>query len=135
MSENTLVTAGTFSFPHEAEIARSTLEAEGIAAYVADAHTINMQWLYSNAMGGVRVQVHQKDLTVAKEVLNTDYSSLVDSEVGVEINEKCSKCGGLLEPYTKGRRPAYIVFLLLGFPLFFHQHGSRCASCGDFTKT
>lgn len=135
MSENSLVTAGTFSFPLEAEIARATLESEGIPAYVADAHTINMQWLYSNAMGGVRVQVHLKNLDAAKEILSTDYSSLVESEVGNEENGACSICGGVLEPYTKGKRPAFLVFLLLGFPLFFYKHGSRCASCGNFTKT
>ena len=135
MSKNTLVTAGTFSFPHEAEIARSTLEAEGITAYVADAHTINMQWLYSNAMGGVRVQVHLQNLEAAKEILNTDYSSLVESEVGENEKRECSKCGGVLEPYTKGKRPAFLVFLLFGFPLFFYKHGFRCVSCGSFTKT
>lgn len=135
MNENSLVTAGTFSFPHEAEIARSTLEAEGVVAYVADAHTINMQWLYSNAMGGVRVQVHLKDLKAAKEILSTDYSSFVESEIGIEEQKSCSKCGDLLEPYTKGKRPAYLVFLLFGFPLFFYEHGFRCISCGNFTKT
>tara|TARA_R100001143_G_scaffold755_1_gene2242 strand:- start:4968 stop:5165 length:198 start_codon:yes stop_codon:yes gene_type:complete len=48
-----LKTVATFSFPHEAHIARAKLESEGIPALVADEHTINMQWLYSNALGGV----------------------------------------------------------------------------------
>lgn len=134
MSENTLVTAATYSFPYEAEIARSTLESEGITAFVADAHTINMQWLYSNAMGGVRVQVYKKNLDVAQEILNTDFSSFVESAVDCEEEAKCSVCGGELEPYTKGKRPAFLVFLFLGFPLFFYQHGLRCVDCGHFTR-
>lgn len=135
MNENTLVTARTFSFPHEAEIARATLEAEGVLAFVADTHLINMYWLYSNALGGVRVLVRTKDLATAKEVLSTDYSSFVDSETGIEENRQCSKCDGELKPYTKGRKPAYLVFLLFGFPLFFYQHGFRCVCCKAFTNT
>ncbi|MBV1870506.1 MAG: DUF2007 domain-containing protein [Gammaproteobacteria bacterium] len=134
MSENTLVTAARYSFPHEAEIARSSLESEGITAFVADAHTINMQWLYSNAMGGARVQVYKKNLVAAQKILNTDYSSFVESEVGCDEQSKCLKCGGGLELYTKGKRPAFFVFLLLGFPLFFYKHGLRCINCGHFTK-
>ena len=43
-----MVTIATFSFPYEAQIARAKLDSEGIPATVADEHTINMQWLYSN---------------------------------------------------------------------------------------
>lgn len=135
MNENSLITVATYSFPHEAEIARATLESQDILAFVADAHTINMQWLYSDAMGGVRVQVQQKNFEAAKLILNTDYSSLVDSDIANEAEQKCSKCGGLTEHYTKGKKPAFIVFFLLGFPLFFYEHGLKCKLCGHFTKT
>ncbi|WP_067867110.1 putative signal transducing protein [Neptuniibacter marinus] len=135
MNKNILVTAARYSFPHEAELARSSLEAKGITAFVADAHTINMQWLYSNALGGVRVQVYKRNLEAAQAILNTDYSSCVESEVDCDEEPKCSKCGGVLEPYTKGKRPAFVVFILFGFPLFFYQHGLRCTHCGYFTQT
>ena len=48
-----MITVARFSFPHEAYIAKASLEAAGIDSFIADEHTINMQWLYSNAMGGV----------------------------------------------------------------------------------
>jgi hypothetical protein len=141
MNENSLITVATYSFPYEAEISRATLESNGIMAFVADAHTINMQWLYSNAMGGVRVQVQRKNFEAARLILNTDYSSLVESEIENDEAEndgaeyKCSKCHGITEPYTKGKKTAFLVFFLLGFPLFFYQHGVKCKSCGHFTKT
>lgn len=67
-------TVATFSFPHEAHIVRAMLEAEGIPAIVADEHTINMDWLYSNALGGVKVQVPEAMLADAAEILKKDYS-------------------------------------------------------------
>jgi len=64
-----VVTLTRFSTAWEAEILRARLQEEGIFAAVADAHTITMNWLYSNAMGGVRVQVPQGQLAAAREVL------------------------------------------------------------------
>lgn len=52
-----LVTICRYSFPYEAHVARALLESEGIPVFLADEHTINMQWLYSDALGGVRLQV------------------------------------------------------------------------------
>lgn len=42
----------TFSFPYEAQIAKTQLEAFGIPVYIENEHTINMDWFYSNALGG-----------------------------------------------------------------------------------
>lgn len=132
MNENSLVTVASYSFPHEAQIARATLESQGIPAFVADEHTINMQWLYSNAMGGVRVQVPFKHLDQARQLLSADFSSTLDSESAGPV---CSHCGsGHLVPYTKGKKPAFLLFLLLGFPLFFYRHGYKCEKCGAFNK-
>lgn len=52
-----MMTITTFSLPIEAQIAWAKLDSEGIPAFVADEHTINAHWLYSNALGGVRLQV------------------------------------------------------------------------------
>lgn len=133
MSENSLVTAARYSFPHEAEIAQSRLKSEGIPAFVADSHTTNMG-LYSSAMAGVRLQVHKKNLVAAEKILNTDYSSFLESEVGCDEQSTCSECGARLELYTKGKRPAVVVFLLLGFPLLFYKRGLRCSHFGHITK-
>jgi hypothetical protein len=75
-----LVTIARFSFPFEAQIAKSKLEAMGIPAFVADEHTINMDWLYSNAMGGVRLQVLQEQAAAAIELLKEDNSQAVEAE-------------------------------------------------------
>ena len=135
MNNSELITIASYSFPHEAHVAKANLDAAGIPAFIADEHTINMQWLFSNALGGVRVQVPAQYAEMAQEVLAQDYSHLLEEEFG-EVEIKCSKCGsGNVEPFTKGKKPAFLVFLLLGFPLFFYQHGTKCKECGNFDKS
>lgn len=87
-----LKTVATFSFPHEAHIARAKLESEGIPALMADEHTINMPWLYSNALGGVRLQVPSSAFDQAKEILARDCSDDLIAEVG-ENPYICPSCG------------------------------------------
>ncbi len=48
---------------------RVRLEDEGIVCLVPDEFTVIMNPLYSNAVGGVRLQVRASDIERAKEVL------------------------------------------------------------------
>jgi hypothetical protein len=137
-----LVTIATFSFPHEAHLARIRLEAADIDAFVADEHTINAQWLYSNAMGGVRLQVHATQAEHAARVLAEEDSQdeVVDAkgtstEGSPDCSEtpelRCAQCGGELGPSTvHGRRPAFLSWLLLGLPLWPLRRRLSCLECG-----
>lgn len=133
-----LVVVGRYSFPLDAQIAKSNLESAEITAYIADEHTINMQWLYSDALGGVRLMVSESDVEEAKEILAQDFSAAVVEESGDDIDSTfrvCSYCSSHnAELYTKGKKSAFMIFILLGFPLFFYQHGIKCHDCGKFTK-
>jgi hypothetical protein len=64
-----LVTVERFTEVWEAHILRARLEAEGLLASIADEHLVSMDWFYSNAIGGVRVQVPACELARAQEVL------------------------------------------------------------------
>jgi hypothetical protein len=57
----------TFAFVHQAHVVRSQLEAEGIAAYLPDEYAEG--WELSRAGGGVAVQVSEKDVIRANQVL------------------------------------------------------------------
>ena len=132
------VQIASFSFPHEAHIAKASLDAANIPATIADEYTINMDWLYSNALGGVRVFVPKEYEEEARALIEQDYSYLVDQEFEEIIEEKktCSSCGSSeLEAFTIGKKPAFLVILLLGFPLFFYKHGVRCKICGETVTT
>lgn len=132
-----MITVATFSFPHEAHIAKLKLDAKEIPAFVADEHTINMQWLYSSAIGGVKLQVPAPFVEQAIQALAEDFSDLLESDDEDDREEpRCPACGSqALTPYIRGKKPAFLVFLLLGFPLFFYRRGFRCDACWAFVAS
>ncbi|RRJ83003.1 DUF2007 domain-containing protein [Aestuariirhabdus litorea] len=126
-----LVTVARYSFPYEAQIARARLQAQGIEAYVADEHTINMQWLYSDALGGVKVQVVVEDLEQARSILAEDLSC--ELEAGLELPDPpspcCQGCGSPhLEPY--GHKTSLFLVLLSWRIGWSAPHSLRCRDCG-----
>lgn len=130
------VVIARFSFPLDAQIARASLVSAGIPAFVADEHTINMDWFYSNAMGGVRLHVRREDLDEARRILETDFSELVDEfftdDESVDV-VRCRRCrSDQVVAFTKGEQPAFLVFMLLGLPLLFYKEGLKCKDCGAF---
>jgi len=65
-----MITIATFSKVEEAHLLRMRLEDAGVSAYLRDENTIQIDWLYSNALGGVRVDVADEDVDAAKAVLD-----------------------------------------------------------------
>ena len=119
-------TIATFSKPEEAHLFRTRLEAAGIPAYVQDEYLIQMDWLYSNAIGGVRVQIADENLDEAREFLANDSPQTTPEAVDVV----CPKCGSHdTSPDELPRRISFLSFLLFSFPLLFARHRWRCASC------
>jgi hypothetical protein len=70
----------SFSQPYEAHLACSALEAAGIQARIADEHIVAADWLYSNAVGGVKVLVRSSDVEAARAVLETPASVVDDAD-------------------------------------------------------
>jgi hypothetical protein len=69
-----MVTIATYDFWPNAEIARGRLQAEGIEAVLADQHLVQTDWLYSIAVGGIKLQVAASDVEPALHIINQDYS-------------------------------------------------------------
>ena len=121
-----MITVATFSKPEEAHLFRMRLEAAGIPAFVQDENLVQTDWLFSNAVGGVRVQIADDDVTAAKEFLAADVPSpFPDAEDVV-----CPACGSRqTAPDEWPRRLFFLSLLVFGFPLFFGRRRWRCASC------
>ena len=64
------------------------MEAEGITAIVLDEYLIGIDWMYSQAIGGVKVQVDEADFERAGRILQQDYSGKLEGKnVGASANE------------------------------------------------
>ena len=70
-----MVTIATFDFVTDAEIVRGRLLAEGIHSDLVDQHLVQTDWLYSIAVGGIKLQVAEPDVARALAVLAHDYSA------------------------------------------------------------
>lgn len=64
-----LVTVATFSSAFNAHVYEGRLRAEGIEAYIKDEHTIQVNPFYSQALGGIKLQVKDTDIEEAKRIL------------------------------------------------------------------
>jgi hypothetical protein len=119
-------TIATFSKPEEAHLFRTRLEAVGIEAVVQDEHLGQLMWLYSNAIGGIRVQVDDADLDATREFLAEDQPQPCPEAVEVA----CPSCSSTeTAPDELPRRFAYLCLLLMNFPVLLGRHRWRCAKC------
>jgi hypothetical protein len=69
MKTDNYITVLTFTYPYEVAIIRGRLESEGIECFVQDELTVQVHPFYSNAIGGVKLQVKASDLQQAVEIL------------------------------------------------------------------
>ncbi len=115
-----MLTLAKFQSPDEAHLARMKLEGSGIEAFIADETLVSMNWLYSNAIGGIRLQVREEDLERAMEILQ-----LAPSEEGIVT---CPRCGSQNIKYRK-IGPAAALGLLIGFLLPAKANKIDCVDC------
>ena len=145
--EAELITIANFSHPTEADPVVAWLESEGIECFVTNEHTITMNWLYSNAIGGVGVRVKAADVERANEILQAvstpdtvgDESTPTDSEMDQESDATseicCPKCGSENVYYEKfSRRLVFASWVILSVPLPFLKKKWKCRECEHLFK-
>lgn len=134
--DKNLITLQQFSQPTKAYIIKGKLEFEGIECFIADEHLVTLNWLYSNALGGIKLQIRKTDIEKAKEVLARDQK--IDSDPKkkkANLEETCSRCGSEDVYFEKYNRKKYFwSWLLLGIPIPFLKRKWKCYSCGHEWK-
>ncbi len=133
MNASEWVEAENFPTPIDAQVAKARLEAHGIAAAVFDAELAN-SWVYTNALGGVRLMVAPQDLEAARKVLAendpVEASVVADDEVISDDASFCPRCHSKdVEIESAGRSPSgWLGGLMTG--LFGPRRMLRCRNCG-----
>lgn len=84
-----LVSIASYWTLWEAELALARLEAESIPARLGNAALVYWVWHYSNAVGGVRVDVAARDAEAARAVVNPAH----DEPAEGSPPWTCSRCG------------------------------------------
>ena len=136
-----LVTVGTFTGPIEAHLAKGRLEAEGIPAFVAHEHHIWANWVYSHALGGVKLQVASEKAdqaaAILKEHIEGKYEAALKEEFPDIKDSACPKCGS---KNFKSTIPfgllALVIFSLGALAIIFpvRRENHACLKCGNKWK-
>ena len=111
-----------FEYSTEAHLVRSKLNSEGIKTLLMDEKTIDTDPLLSQAIGGVKLLVHNSDLEKASAVYN-EIRAYEKEAKGNDIH--CKKCNSIKILVAPSQRKN--VFYML-FP-FFESSKFICNDC------
>ncbi|MDP4283109.1 MAG: hypothetical protein Q8891_01695 [Bacteroidota bacterium] len=121
-----LVTIRTFQNYFSTHILLTKLRHEGIECYLKDEFTITVDPFLSNAVGGIKLVVKQKDEQEACELLR-----LFDEEYRNSV--ACPKCGShsieLVPKRTTANMITAILSWLLGDYAVSAENIYQCSSC------
>lgn len=135
--ERKMVTVAKYRDLSEAIVARSVLEAADIACFLRDENTVRMDWLWSNLLGGLRLQVATADVERAEDLLAQQSPRTIDLGGGEEFRSPvCPQCGSdEIVLHDPGVKTGAVALLLTGLPLRMPPSSSpeevwRCLQCG-----
>ncbi len=130
--QHRLLTIAAFDQPATAHIYKGRLEAEGVPAFLADEEIVTANWFYSNAIGGVKLQVQEADAARAAKILGLASSILIEAaEETPDDAWICPRCESVNVHYEKYRtRGVFLSMLLAGFPFPFLKRRWKCNDCG-----
>lgn len=124
-----MVTIRRFRDLPEALLAKGSLESAGIECALTDENMVRLDWLISNLLGGVKLQVTPDDAAAAQAILDQPIPGDFDvSGVGSYEQPQCPKCGSL-DINFRETHPAAYAGLLVSLPLPLHRRAWRCQSC------
>jgi hypothetical protein len=125
------VTVAAFDHPAAAHLARLRVEAEGIDCVLLDENLVATDWLVSNAVGGIKLQVPAPDAARARAMIAPQHVTAEVPAAGRSV--ECPRCGSA-SVWPAPLRPAAVLLsvLLLGTPLPFLliARKARCDGCG-----
>ena len=125
--KNTYTTLAVFEYSTEAQVTKSRLESEGLQVILTDEVTIDADPLLSQAIGGVKLQVHTDDFHKAQILYNSFRAYEKDEEGNAILCVKCRSKRILIAPSQEGN----IWYRL--FP-FFEKKKYICNDCKTIFK-
>jgi predicted Zn-ribbon and HTH transcriptional regulator len=127
-----LITIERFRDLPLALLAKGKLESAGIQCWLADENMVRMDWLWSNLIGGMRLQVSAEDAQAARSVLlEPTPETFTEDEVGHIFQQpRCPRCNSLDIGFESiDRFWTYGLWLLLPFVMPIRKDNWRCYAC------
>jgi hypothetical protein len=128
-----LVMLRSYRDPIDAELAKSRLESAGIPALILDKHLASIQWLYSNAIGGAKIEVDESDLDASLELLQEEHSAdlaeIPESQSPPVDGDLCPVCSSSMVRASRVHRTAAALSLATSLPFIAWRRRWVCTSC------
>ncbi|AXG68501.1 hypothetical protein KORDIASMS9_00716 [Kordia sp. SMS9] len=124
--KNDFYTVTTFEYTAEARVMQGKFMSEGIEVFLRDQYTVDVDPFVSNAIGGVKLQVHLQDKEAAIALYNELREYEVDRKRNRIICPNCNENKVLIAPPKKN-----LLYLL--FP-FIEPKRYQCNVCGEIFK-
>jgi len=131
--DDPLITIERFRDLPVALLAKGKLESSGIECWLADENLVRMDWLLSNLIGGMRLQVSADDEEEARRILlEPTPENFTDDEVGQSFQQPhCPRCDSLDIGFESiDRFWTYGLWLLLPFVIPIRKNNWKCYGCG-----
>ncbi len=127
-----MVTIAKFRDLPEALLAQGNLNSSGIESVLLDDNLVRLDWLWSNAVGGIKLQVKVEDADEATEILNQPIPETFEfGGAGDYRQPECPKCKSLDVTFQEIYKPVAYGSLWVGLPLPVHLKGWKCRACGN----
>lgn len=130
-----IIVFDTFYNPIEANIVKARLMDSGVQCFLSDENTITINPLYTQALGGVKLHLFEKDAELARRILE-------DQGVQIPLTEEaeaatvavCPNCGSSNVAYVQATKNRFGIFtMIISFLLMIYPFHARktyhCFNC------
>lgn len=140
-----IVVFETYYNPIEANIIKSRLIDSGVQCFLSDENMITINPLYTQALGGIKLHLFEKDVNIARSILQDEDVQIALGEATVNVpesqnddiqsNQVCPNCGSSNVGYVQATKKRFSILtmivsiLLLVYP-FAAKKTNHCFDCG-----
>ncbi|NQX42603.1 Putative signal transducing protein [Pedobacter steynii] len=146
-----IVVLETFYNPIEANIVKARLLDSDVQCFLSDENSVTINPLYTQALGGVKLHVFERDVLLAKSILQEEglENSFEEEKEGLLVEEEgespvaeqaasgfiCPDCGSSHVGYVQATKNRFNIFttvvslLLMVYP-FKARQTHHCFDCG-----
>ena len=130
-----MIALRTFRDLPEAELTSAALASAGIPSFLANVHLVGVAWTYSQAVGGVRLEVFDVDAQDADALLRLSgrWRPAGAPELRGRRSDRalpCAACPPDEVMLEYGSRKTLALLQVIHVPLFFWRTKACCRVCG-----
>ena len=131
----TPVLAKVFTDPNEANLCKVQLDLNDIEHYEENENTSTMNWLYTNAIGGIKIFIDEKDVEKAQKIF--DRKEETDDVEYIEADElktseeamSCPECGSTNFTFVRYNPLLIVLFWFTILPFLKKSNKYQCLEC------